>query len=64
MYVGYCAWSPKDFELEFQNGLWWEIEPDEHMIFDNKDYWKFKKEEQNKKYLDVLNIKMQMHNLN
>lgn len=64
MYVGYCAWSPKDFELEFQNGLWWEIEPDEHMIFNNKDYWKLKKEEQNKKYLDVLNIKMQMYNLN
>jgi putative AlgH/UPF0301 family transcriptional regulator len=65
MYVGYCGWSSAQLATELAVGSWWPIEPDETMIFgDNYDYWKLKKEEQNKFYLDKLGIKIQNHILN
>jgi len=65
MYIGYCGWSPKQLAVELVKGSWWETDPDDHMIFgDNSDHWVLKKEEQNKKMLDKLNIKIQNHLLN
>lgn len=62
MYVGYCSWSDEQLAAEMIMGSWWETEPDDFMIFDdNSDYWKLKKEEQNKKILDKLKLKMQNH---
>lgn len=65
MYVGYCNWSEMQLRAEILAGSWWESCPDDLMIFDdNEDYWKLKKEEQNKKALDILNIKIQNHMCN
>lgn len=65
MYVGYCAWSSAQLSMEIVKGNWWGTEPDDHMVFgDNSDYWNLKKEEQNKLFLDKLNIKMQNHLIN
>jgi putative AlgH/UPF0301 family transcriptional regulator len=65
MYVGYCGWTSAQLATELASGSWWAIEPDDLMIFEeNYDYWKLKKEEQNKSYLDKLKINMQNHVLN
>lgn len=65
MYVGYCAWSPGQLASEIMSGYWWETDADDLMIFgDNSDHWVLKKEEQNKKMLDKLGIKIQNHLLN
>lgn len=65
MYLGYCAWSKDQLDREIRLGSWWVTSPDESMIFgDNYDYWKIKKEEQNKIFLDKLGIKIQNHILN
>jgi putative AlgH/UPF0301 family transcriptional regulator len=65
MYIGYCCWTPTQLATEVMNGDWWETDAEDLMIFgDNFDYWTLKKEEQNKKMLDKLNIKIQNHYLN
>ena len=65
MYVGYCSWSHAQLVSEVVCGNWWSTEPDDTMIFgENIDIWKLKKEEQNKLYLDKLNIRIQNHILN
>jgi len=65
MYVGHCEWTRSQLAMEITKGNWWQIEPDDHMIFgDNLDHWNLKKEEQNKKILDRLKIKIQNHFLN
>lgn len=64
MYVGYCAWSPAQLASEIVMGNWWTTEPDDSMIFGDNIDWELKKEEQNKIFLDKLNIKIQNHLLN